>query len=125
MPADEAEAHEAITAAFTRVFGAQFERDAKLANIDDPSGLDALFDEVDSRYPQAAETAKVVIERVVFNAPDDASVVYQVAYEGAAPFDRKVGKARRTAEGWKVTRETVCELFAFAGAPCVTPDPAG
>jgi hypothetical protein len=119
QPADPAAAREAVRAAFVDVFDHASTREARLAAVDDPSGLDAPMDRVLLNFRRAVETTTVEVADIVFTSPRAAAVHFHLDYEGGSSLGNRTGYAVAGEDGrWRVTRATYCAVLAGASAPC-------
>jgi hypothetical protein len=125
QPADAEAAAIAVRAAFVQLFGHGSTREARLAVVDDTSGLGAPMDRVARDFPRAVETTTVTVGDLVFTSATEARVHYRLDYEGGASLGNRVGDAVFVDGAWKIRRETYCGVLAGAGAPCPPPTTGG
>lgn len=118
-PSDVDAAKDLIATAFSTVYRAKLSNGARLALVDDPSGVDAALTAAASG-PNAAiinvTTARV--DDITFTSPTRATVQYSVLVPGQTPGSPRSGEARLSSGTWKVTRATVCADLAAVDAPC-------
>lgn len=118
-PTDVESAKALVTTAFTTVYQGNLSNTARLALVDNPSGVDAALTAAatgENAGIVSAATARV--GDIVFTSPTRATVQYTVVVPGQAPGEARPGEARLSSGTWKVTRATVCGDLATIGAPC-------
>ncbi|MDQ3470063.1 MAG: hypothetical protein M3487_09915 [Actinomycetota bacterium] len=86
--------------------------------IDDASGLDVARRQMDANgFGDEAESAAVAIDGLVFTSASEAWFSYTLT-TSAATFADQTGRARLLDGVWKITRGTLCQDMAKAGATC-------
>jgi hypothetical protein len=114
-------ARAAVISAFSIVYDPSRPAAARLALIDDPTGVTRASQAVFAgRYGVAAHHESVRVTDVELDRRDHAWVRFDL-YTGVAtnPVLRgRLGEARLVHGTWKVTRATVCADLALAGATC-------
>jgi hypothetical protein len=107
---------DAIVNAYSIAFDSTSTFDEKAPYIDDPSGLESTVD----RYLETGESfggIEVLATNVEISG-DEATVFYDLLFNGNPTYPNLEGKAIRTADGWKVPRGIFCGLMASARVPC-------
>ncbi len=117
-PADPS-AVNAIEAALRIVFGGD-PRGSVADILEDGERLASLRSEVRERYPQVVETS-VSLERVRFTSDEEAEIRFTIALGGVGGPSVD-GRAILIEGGWRVARETFCQVMQLAGIPCPPPD---
>ena len=118
-PPDVASARASITSAFTAVYNGGLADEARLALIDDPTGVDAAIMAARAGANAAvASTIAAQVSDITFTSATRATVTYTVGVAGQPPSSPRQGSARLASGTWKVTRDTVCTDLAVIGAPC-------
>ncbi len=119
-PPDPA-ARAAVTSAYTTVYDPSRSAAARLALIDDPTGVAlATRSVLRGPYGDAARHESIRVTDVEFDRPDHAWVRFDL-FTGLAtnPVLRgRLGEARLVHGAWKVARSTVCADLALGGASC-------
>ena len=116
QPADPAGAQAEIEATFGSLYGPRNPDADQL--IDDPYGLDVARQQVDANgFGDDAEAAGVAIDELMFVTATDAVFRYTLTTP-ITEFPDQVGRARLIDGVWKITRATVCQDLAKAGATC-------
>jgi hypothetical protein len=117
-PADPAAAEADIARAFATVYGGPRNPDVKRQRIDVFDGLDGVAAEAYRRgHGEQLESTRAAVERVSFDRPDHAWVVYQLGAGDTTVGFRK-GEAVLVDGTWKVTRATVCRDLGLTGVTC-------
>lgn len=118
QPADPAAAEAEIEANLDSLYGNPDDDVDRSNVIDDASGLDVVRDQVeDNGFGDEAESATVTIQELVFTSPEEAVFRYTLT-TSAANFGGQIGRARLLDGTWKITRGTLCQDLAKAGATC-------
>jgi len=118
QPADPAAAEAEIEANFDSLYGNPDDDVDRSNVIDDSSGLDVVMDQLrDNGFGDEAESAAVTIQELVFTSPEEAVFRYTLTTP-AANFGGQIGRARLLDGTWKITRATLCQDLAKAGATC-------
>ena len=120
QPTDPAAARTAVESAWSTVFLSPLTDTAPLDAIDDPRGVAAARAELARRYPPGTLEGTVnAVTDLVFTDPSTAVVQYRIQVPKLG-YDRQgdLGEVRLVDGRWKVTRATVCALYAQGGAPC-------
>lgn len=121
-PADPVTARARIAKAFDAAYDFTAVPSRRRGAIDDPSGLDRVVAEVSAGpYGSIARSVGVRIDEVVFTAPDQATVLYDLTNVPGALGTARIGHARSVDGRWKVTRATVCADLALAQVSCPLP----
>ncbi len=116
QPADPAAARAEIETTFGSLYGPRNPDADQL--IDDPYGLDIARQQVDANgFGDDAEGASVEIHDVVFPTATDAVFLYTLSTP-VTEFPDQIGRARLIDGVWKITRATLCQDMAKAGATC-------
>jgi len=120
QPADPAAARAAVESAWSTVFLSPLTDTAPLDAIDDPRGVAAARTALAGRYPPGTLEGTVnAVTDLVFTDPSTAVVRYAIQVPKLG-YDRQgdLGEVRLVDGRWKVTRATVCALYAQGGVPC-------
>ena len=120
QPPDPASARAAVESAWSTVFLSPLTDTAPLDAIDDPRGVAAARAALARRYPPGTLEGTVnAVTDLVFTDPSTAVVQYTIQVPKLG-YDRQgdLGEVRLVDGRWKVTRATVCALYAQGGAPC-------
>jgi len=118
QPADPVAAQAQVEANFDSLYGNPDDDVDRSDIIDDASGLDVVRDQVeDNGFGDEAESATVTIQELVFTSPEEAVFEYTLT-TSAANFPGQLGRARLLDGTWKITRGTLCQDLAKAGATC-------
>jgi hypothetical protein len=115
VPGEDADV-DAIVTAFSVAFDSTSPYEEKAKYIDDPSGLESTV----GRYLETGESfdgIEVLVTSVEI-AGDEATVYYDLLFNGNPTYPDLDGKAVRTADGWKVPRGIFCGMMANARVPC-------
>lgn len=120
---DEAAARAEIEAAFATFVNDELPTEQNVAVVEDGENLIETYDAVEAANPDAPSvTAKV--DSIAFTSSTTADVTYSlfpVGPEGGQPLVANLAGGAILIEGkWKVTRATVCDLFALGGTECPT-----
>lgn len=123
QPADAAAARDAVISAFTRLYDPNVSDDDKAGLVDDPTGVqDGWSAARTGSFAEAAKNSEFKLVDLVFTAPDQASVKYDILLPtGSTPVGSltgQIGTAHLVDGTWKVTRGTICGVLAMAGAGC-------
>jgi hypothetical protein len=118
QPADVAAAREAVRIALETVFSGDNPREVRLSAIDDASNLDAAMAQAREAYTEASTTSEAEIGEIVFTDPTHASFLFRLRYTGAPILASRLGSAVLVGDRWFITRSTLCEVLAQAGATC-------
>jgi hypothetical protein len=120
QPADPA----AARAEIEQLFGVKYAdrtREEHLANIDDPSGMDEVFDALENgQFREQVLGSRTVLEDLVFLSATKAAVRYHTeipnyANGGTGP---KLGEVNLVDGRWKLSRGDVCRDVQLAGVNC-------
>lgn len=120
QPADPAAARAGVEAAWAEAFTVEGDLTAAADAIDDPRGIEVARERLLAAFPGEAVTAgTVTVDELVFADAGTAYVRYTVlvpdrAFTAAGLF----GEARVVDGAWRVTRATVCDVFALGGGRC-------
>ena len=119
QPADPAAARAAVEAAWSTVFMSPLADDGALDAVDDPGGVAAARADLAGRYPPG--TLEGTVNRItdlVFTDAATAIVQYRIQVPKLG-YDRSgdLGEVRLVDGRWKVSRATVCGLYAQAARP--------
>lgn len=118
QPADVEVATEAVVATVAAVYEFSSEPDDRIRWIDDPSGVaGAMEDVANGPFAEAALSATVTVNEVVFTSPTEAHYRYTIT-TNLGTFANRFGRALLTDDGWKLTRDTVCQDLSLGGSPC-------
>ena len=86
--------------------------------LDNTRGVDQARQQVaDGPYVEAASTAEVYVEDVVFTSPEEATFRYRLE-TSAGVFLERFGDARVVDGTWRITRRTFCDDLSLAGGSC-------
>jgi hypothetical protein len=102
--------------------------DASLPTVDRAAGIERgetivdVMHELEQRWGGRVGQTAVSLQRLRFVGADRADIRYAVRIAGA-PGPVLEGAALRTAEGWKISRDTFCALARLGGVVC-PPRPA-
>jgi len=119
QPESPEEARADVVAAFTSAYDGTKPLSERLAQIDDPAGVDAAITSASAgQFGGAAASSRITISQVVFTSPSAATVNYDVLAGGTPALLNRVGTARLVAGTWKVTRATICADLETAGGTC-------
>lgn len=118
QPADPAVARTQIETTFSGLYGAPQEGVDRLGVIDDPYGMAETMEQVrENGFGDEADSALVEIDELVFVSATDATFSYTLTTSGI-DFGEQLGRARLLDGIWKITRATLCQDLAKAGAAC-------
>jgi hypothetical protein len=126
-PDDEDAARDAITYAFTHVTERTTDGSG-LVNVQGGENLGPAADEMDARFGALAAHTETVIDHVKFLNRTEAVVWTTTLIEGRPivnAFRLREGRAVLDAGKWKLTRETLVEIFAIPGIACPPPPGPG
>ncbi len=119
-PADPEAAEAAVRDAFEKMF--TLDDDGAIPTVQGGSNLGPALSEAGQRAPGASdEPARVEVHHVKLLGPDDAVAWCSILRSGNTLLPSVVGRARRTAGGWLVARETFAQVVAAAGVRCPPP----
>lgn len=118
QPPDVTGAREAVRIALETVFSGDNPREVRLSAVDDPSNLDAAMAKAREAYTEASTTSEAEIGEIVFTDPTHASFLFRLRYTGAPLLASRLGSAVLVGDRWFITRSTLCEVLAQAGATC-------
>jgi hypothetical protein len=109
-----------VEAAYTTVYDGSRPTAERLAFVDDTAGVaESLQALASSPMGSQAAAVRAVVDRVTFTSSMTATVTYRLTSgSGGSATSSRIGSARRVGGTWKVTRSTVCDVLADAGAPC-------
>ena len=128
QPADPEAAKAAVISSFTRLYDPKVPDSDKLGLVDDPSGVQAAWEAARTGpYAEAAKASEFKLVDLVFTAPDEAMVKYDILLpSGSTPVGSltgQIGTAKLVDGTWKVTHSTICSVLSMAGSGCAgTPD---
>jgi len=120
QPADP----DAARAEIEQLFGVKYAdrtREEHLANIDDPTGMDQVFDELENgQFREQVLGSRTVLDDVVFLTATKAAVLYHTeipnyANGGTGP---KLGEVNFVDGRWKLSRGDVCRDVQLAAVSC-------
>ena len=95
--------------------------EARGAAIERGGNLVATTNEVGERYP--ASSVDVAVNSIRLLSEDEAEVHFAVLLARFGPSGlQRAGHAVRTSDGWKVARDTWCDLIGLAGVTCPPPE---
>ena len=120
QPADPA----AARAEIERLFGVRFADrtdDERLANLDDPTGMREVYEQLrDGPYAEQVLGSRPVFRDLVFLSATHAAVQYETEIPRYPPqaFGQQFGEVVFVDGRWKVTRESVCRDMQLAGVSC-------
>lgn len=117
QPADRAAAELLVHDAFAKAFNGTSSNEVKGQAVEDPESLRAASEDVRQRFPQEVRASVVAVRDLVFTAPTEAYVHFDIDY-GAGTIGERRGPAVLAEGRWRVGRETVCEVLQHAGAAC-------
>ncbi len=122
MPPDEQAARQEIIDVFTQwgAVGTVSEVAKNLGLIDDPRGVVEAATQAVRNYPYQVSHDAYRVSTVGFVNANEAIVVYDVVLDGSPLFAERAGHAVRVEGTWKITRQTVCNDLAPAGAKCAS-----
>lgn len=110
-----------IEEAFETLFDQDLPMEARCAAIERGGSLVATMNEVGERYP--ASSVDVVVNSIRLLSEDEAEVHFAVLLARFGPSGlQRAGHAVRTSDGWKVARDTWCDLIGLAGVTCPPPE---
>jgi hypothetical protein len=119
-PKDEQAARDAIIKTFVAwgAVGTAAEAEAAFGLIDDSHGLRQPVEQAVHNFPYEVSHDVYRVSDVRFLNAVEAAVVYDMVIDGAPRSTGRVGRAVLIDGKWKLTRGTVCNDLAFAGASC-------
>jgi hypothetical protein len=117
---DEQAARRAIIQAFVDwgSVGTVAQAEAKFGLIDDTRGIRQAAEQAVRNYPYEVSHDVYRVSEVGFVNAATALVVYDIVIDGVPRFTGRVGHAVLVDGTWKITRATVCNDLALAGASC-------
>lgn len=120
LPEDPDAAATAIRAALDAVYAPGPRRDAaRVAAIDDPSGVQFMLDRVrDDPNGREIEPDHLELVEVGFLSAVEASFFYELRDDSVMDFGQQYGRARFIDGAWKITRATFCHDYERIGAGC-------
>ena len=118
QPADVAAATDAIRVSLETVFGGANSRAVRLSAVDDASNLDDAMGTAAKLYAEATKTLEAEMGEIVFTDPTHASFLFRLRYTGAPLLPSRKGSAVLVGDRWLITRSTLCDVLAIAGATC-------
>jgi hypothetical protein len=120
QPADPA----AARAEIERLFGVRFADrtdEERLANLDDPSGMRDVYEQLrNGPFAEQVLGSRPVFRDLVFLSATRAAVQYETEIPGYPPqaFGEQFGEVVFVDGRWKLTRESVCREVQLAGVSC-------
>ena len=100
------------------IYGESDESFETLDWIDDPTGVAEAREEVAAgSFEESAASAEVIVEALVFTAPNEAWFRYRIETSVTTLRDR-FGIARLIDGVWKITRDTICQDLSMASGNC-------
>jgi hypothetical protein len=125
QPADAESARSAVTAAYQYVFTHGNDRAQNGNYVEDADNLKQFGDQARANFPQASDTITVAVGEIRFLSANEAALYFELKYDGGALFGQQIGYAKLIDGQWKISRDTMCMVFGWAGAQCdPPPDPA-
>ena len=122
QPADPAAAEASIRERFTLLRDRTIPTEDKPELLLDDTGLDEANAELDAgQYAEAARTAVITIDELVFTSPSEAWFRYTLETT-AGTFGERYGTASLVEGEWRFPRAVVCQDFALAGIECSPPE---
>jgi hypothetical protein len=119
QPADVAAATAGVSQAFTDAYSGTSTVAVREAAIDDPSGVDAVYAELErGSFAQQVNTAEPHVRDVVFLSATTAAVRYDIVIPNYSDFNGQLGEAVFTGGRWKITRRTFCAAVSLAIVTC-------
>jgi hypothetical protein len=122
-PSDEAGARREIEYAF-RNRGERSPDGAGLVNVEHGENLGTCQDQVQSRFGAIAARTEQLIDHIKFLNPTEAVVWTTTLLDGhpiARDLHHNEGRAVLIDGKWKMSRATMCAMFARAGVICPPP----
>jgi hypothetical protein len=119
-PKNSAQARQQIVQDFDAVYQASTSTDQKLGLIDDPTNLDAAFQQARQNFAQALQNKMTRINDVRFLNATQALVFYDIVIPNYSipEFPNRIGRVLLTHGTWKVTRATICTDLQLAAVTC-------
>jgi hypothetical protein len=120
QPTDPAAARAEIEGLFGVRFADRTD-DERLANLDDPTGMREVYEQLRSGpYAEQALESRVVFRDLTFLSATRAAVQYETEIPGypPQPFGQQFGEVVLVDGTWKLTRESVCRDVQLAGVTC-------
>jgi hypothetical protein len=118
QPADPAAAEAAIRESMALLYGAIGDEADRSDLIDDPTGVaEARAQVLEGSFAEAASSAEVAIEELVFTDPGTAWFRYAID-TSQTYLDNRYGIAVDVDGVWKITRATICQDLSLAGGDC-------
>jgi hypothetical protein len=120
QPADPS----AARAEIERLFGVRFADrtdEERLANLDDPTGMLEVYEQLRTGpYAEQVLGSRVVLRDLVFLSATRAAVQYVTEIPGYPPdgVGQQFGEVVLVDGRWKITRESVCRDVQLAGITC-------
>jgi hypothetical protein len=121
-PENEAEARRSVEAAFSTMYD-RSQDGAAVPAVEGGANLGPALDEA-GRWARARGgfgPATVSVDRISFLNATEAAVWFSLDSGGRTVYRYRRGRAVRTEQGWKVSRETFCGLLAGIGVSCPPP----
>lgn len=118
QPDDPAAAEADVRQLVDDVFGPETP-DALERRVDDPTGLVEARDKLRERYPdQSTGESEYEVGELVFTSPTEAVFQFRAIVPDYGTLPWRIGSARLVDGEWKLTRSSVCTLFALGGITC-------
>lgn len=118
QPADPATAEAEVVALMNGLYGEDREPGSGSTFLEDDTGVAEAREQVaEGGFSGEADTAKAVVEELVFTDPDETWFRYRVETSGTGLSDR-YGIAVLIDGTWLITRNTVCQDLSMAGGDC-------
>ena len=120
QPADPAAARAEIEGLFGVRFADRTD-DERLANLDDPTGMREVYEEMrNGPYAEQVLGSRPVFRDLVFLSATSAVVQYETEIPEYPPqaFGQQFGEVVFVDGRWKLTRESVCQSVQLAGVSC-------
>ena len=119
---DREAAEAAVESAFETVFNGQVPVEERCRAIEDGDNLAATFEQARQRHPGAGPL-DVSVDAVRFLSEDEGEVQFTLWLPGFGQSGMpRTGHAVRVRDGWKVARDTWCELVRMVGVECPPPE---
>lgn len=118
QPADPAAARAEVIALMNGGYGDSREPGSGSSFLEDDTGVAEAREQVaEGGFSGEADTAKAIVEELVFTEPDEAWFRYRVETSGTG-LSNRYGIAVLIDGTWLITRNTVCQDLSMAGGDC-------
>ncbi len=102
--------------AYTTALDRSLSYEEKAPFIEDPEGLEGTVETYNSIGDQMGGVG--VMPTAVVIDGDTAEITYDILFGGNPSYPGQVGDAVKTADGWKITKESFCALMTLARGGC-------